>query len=224
MTLRVVPNGDERDKDVANAIRYAVDNGAKVVNMSFGKDVGHMDAEVESAIRYAGDHDVLLVHAAGNDGHSVDKFKNYPNGWNEEINERYDHWIEVGASRYGDYEKLAAPFSNYGEQVDVFAPGYEIYSTVPESRYQSNSGTSMAAPVVSGIAALVRGMYPELSAAQVKSVILLSSIKFEEKVIKPGTKKKKVPFATLSDVGGVANLYTALALAQSIRDSAHGED
>ena len=220
MTLRVVPNGDERDKDVANAIRYAVDNGAKVVNMSFGKDVGHIDAEVESAIRYAGDRDVLLVHAAGNDGHSVDKFKNYPNGWNEEINERYDHWIEVGASRYGDYEKLAAPFSNYGEQVDVFAPGYEIYSTVPESRYQSNSGTSMAAPVVSGIAALVRGMYPELSAAQVKSVILLSSIKFEEKVIKPGTKKKKVPFATLSDVGGVANLYTALALAQSIRDNA----
>ena len=106
----------------------------------------------------------------GNDGHSVDKFKNYPERVERgDANERYDHWIEVGASRYGDYEKLAAPFSNYGEQVDVFAPGYEIYSTVPESRYQSNSGTSMAAPVVSGIAALVRGMYPELSAAQVKT-------------------------------------------------------
>ena len=221
MTLRVVPNGDERDKDVANAIRYAVDNGAKVVNMSFGKDVGHMDAEVESAIQYAAEHDVLLVHAAGNDGHSVDKYKNYPNGWNEAADTRYDHWIEVGASRYGDYEKLAAPFSNYGVQVDVFAPGYEIYSTVPQSRYQSNSGTSMAAPVVAGMATLIRGMYPELSASQVKDVIVLSSVKYDEKVVMPGKKKKKVHFSKLSESGGVANLYTALALAQSIRDKAN---
>jgi len=220
MTLRVVPNGDERDKDVANAIRYAVDNGAKVINMSFGKDVGHMDEYVESAIQYAAEHDVLLVHAAGNDGHSVDKYKNYPNGWNEIIDARYDHWIEVGASRYGDYEDLAAPFSNYGVQVDVFAPGYEIYSTVPQSRYQSNSGTSMAAPVVSGIATLIRGMYPELSAAQVKQVILMSSVKYDEKVIMPGTKKKKVHFSTLSETGGVVNLYTALTFAQNLRENA----
>lgn len=217
MTLRVVPNGDERDKDVTNAIRYAVDNGAKIINMSFGKDVGHMDAEVENAIQYAADHDVLLVHAAGNDGHSVDKFKNYPNGWNEATNERYAHWIEVGASRYGDNEKLAAPFSNYGAQVDVFAPGYEIYSTVPKSRYQSNSGTSMAAPVVSGAAALLWGMYPELTAEGVKQVLTLSSVKFDNKVVKPGTKKKMVPFSSLSETGGVINVYAAISLMEEVR-------
>jgi len=116
---------------------------------------------------------------------------------------------------------LAAPFSNYGVQVDVFAPGYEIYSTVPQSRYQSNSGTSMAAPVVAGMATLIRGMYPELSASQVKDVIVLSSVKYDEKVVMPGKKKKKVHFSKLSESGGVANLYTALALAQSIRDKAN---
>lgn len=222
MTLRAVPNGDERDKDIANAIRYAVDNGAKVVNMSFGKDVSYMNDEVENAIQYAADHDVLLIHAAGNDAHSVDKYKNYPNGWNEATNNRYDHWIEVGASRYGDYENLAAPFSNYGYQVDVFAPGYQIYSTVPESRYKSNSGTSMASPVVAGMATLIRGMYPEFNAAQVKQIIVLSSVKYDEKVTVPGKKKKK-HFSALSESGGVVNLYTALSLAQSIRDRATGK-
>ena len=220
MTLRVVPNGDERDKDVANAIRYAVDNGARVVNMSFGKDVSYKNEEVESAIRYAAENDVLLVHAAGNDGHSVDKFKNYPNGWNEETDTRYDHWIEVGASRYGNYENLAAPFSNYGVQVDVFAPGYEIYSTIPESRYQSKSGTSMAAPVVSGMATLIRGMYPKMTAPQVKELISITSLQYDEKVIKPGTKKKKTHFSKLSNTGGVVNLYAALSFMKALEEKA----
>ncbi|MEY2963415.1 MAG: hypothetical protein RL754_676 [Bacteroidota bacterium] len=210
MTLRVVPNGDERDKDVANAIRYAVDNGAKIINMSFGKDMGEQDQWVEEAIRYAAEHDVLMVHAAGNDSRSVDEFKNYPNGWNEETNTRYDHWIEVGASSFKGVDHLAASFSNYGNQVDVFAPGDDIYSTIPSDRYDTYGGTSMATPVVSGVAAVVWGMYPELTAVQLKKVLMISSVPYDNEVVLPGKRKKTVPFATLSETGAVINLYSAL--------------
>ncbi|HKL88333.1 MAG TPA: S8 family peptidase, partial [Salinibacter sp.] len=179
MSIRAVPNGDERDKDVANAIRYAVDNGADVINMSFGKAYSPHKEVVDAAVRYADSLGVLMVHAAGNDGENVDSTSNYPT-------RRYldggqaDLWIEVGASSWKGEPNLAAPFSNYGDEtVDVFAPGRAIYSTVPGNKYEQNDGTSMAAPMVSGVAALIMAYYPTLTPNQVRQIILETATSYE---------------------------------------------
>lgn len=218
MGVRVVPDGDERDKDVANGIRYAVDNGAKVINMSFGKSYSWDVKVVYEAIRYAEAHDVLLVHAAGNDGKNNDTTDNFPNpnygrkglfGKKKAAN-----WLEVGALNWQMGERLAAPFSNYGKRnVDLFAPGMAIYSTTPDNGYGDAQGTSMAAPVVAGVAAMIRSYYPDLTAAQVREILLASVTRFDQVVIKPGTKDEKVPFGELSASGGVVNAYKAMELA-----------
>ncbi len=213
MILRTVPNGDERDKDVANAIRYAVDNGANVINMSFGKGYSPQKEVVDEAVRYADSRGVLLVHAAGNDGADITAKGNFPTrdylGGGQAKN-----WIEVGASAWWGADSLAAPFSNYGrEKVDVFAPGVSIYSTVPGNEYERNDGTSMASPVVAGLAALIMAYYPELSAEQVKAVILESATKYPGQVTVPGG-GSRVAFGQLSATGGVVNAYAALQLAE----------
>jgi cell wall-associated protease len=213
MTLRAVPSGDEHDKDVANAIRYAVNNGAKVINMSFGKSYSPQSELVAAAIDYALSKDVLLVHAAGNDGQNIDIEKNFPKPFAPD-GVRYSHWIEVGASSFQLNERMLATFSNYGkESVDVFAPGDHIYATMPGSKYDHNSGTSMAAPVVAGIAAVIRGLYPQLTAPEVRQIIMESAFVYEEPVIIPGSKKKKTTLGAISRSGGVANLEAAILLA-----------
>lgn len=205
MVLRAVPSGDERDKDIANAIRYAVDNGAKVINMSFGKSFSPQPELVREAVEYARSKDVLLVHAAGNDATNIDKNNNFPQPFDAQGN-RYEHWIEVGASSFQDGKNITAEFSNYGpKSVDVFAPGHYIYATMPGSKYDFNSGTSMAAPVVAGMAAMVRGMYPELTARQVRDVIRRSAQPVDGKVLRPGS-KKTVAFTELSATNGIVNL------------------
>ena len=216
MVVRVVPDGDERDKDVANGIRYAVDNGAHIINMSFGKDFSPYKPVVDEAVRYATSNNVLLIHAAGNDGANNDSTSNYPqppmsNGRIENSN-----WIEVGASSWQDLPNLAASFSNYGQHsVDVFAPGVSIYSTTPGSEYKRADGTSMASPVVAGLAALIMTYYPELTAAQVKEIIVESAISYSgEMVVQPGTQDRMVPFGTLSKTGSIVNAYEALKLAE----------
>ncbi|MCB0458923.1 MAG: S8 family peptidase [Flavobacteriaceae bacterium] len=220
MALRAVPDGDEYDKDVALAIRYAVDNGAKVVNMSFGK--GHSpNAEwVYDAIKYAADHDVLLVHAAGNDGSDFDTEDNFPNDSKDKVTEFVDNVITVGAMTRHLDENIVASFSNYGKKnVDIFAPGLEIYSTFPKNEYESIQGTSMAAPEVAGVAALVRAYYPNLSASQVKHILMDSGIEFPREVVKPakgGQTPQKVNFTELSVSGRVLNAYNALLLAEKM--------
>jgi cell wall-associated protease len=211
MVIRVVPNGDERDKDVANGIRYAVDNGAKIINMSFGKGYSWDKKCVDSAVAYAVSKGVLLIHAAGNDAENNDFEPNYPN--DSLRNSRFaETWVEVGASA-PPKKKLAATFSNYGAgNVDVFAPGYQIYSTTPDNHYEFYDGTSMAAPVTSGVAALVWSYYPQLTALQVKEILMKSAIVNKKKVPLPGA-RKKVKFNSLSVSGGVVNAYKALELA-----------
>ncbi|MCB0693150.1 MAG: S8 family peptidase [Saprospiraceae bacterium] len=217
MGVRVVPDGDERDKDVANGIRYAVDNGASVINMSFGKSYKWDKKVVDDAVKYAEKHDVLLVHAAGNDGSNTDIADNFPtdsyerSGWFGK--KRAKNWIEVGALNWQEGDKLAAPFSNYGkDNVDLFAPGMAIHSTTPDNGYQDAQGTSMASPVVAGVAALVRAYYPDLTAVQVKDILMKSVVPVNQQVMKPGT-KEMVPFSQLSVSGGVVNVYNALELA-----------
>lgn len=217
MGVRVVPDGDERDKDVANGIRYAVDNGASVINMSFGKSYKWDKKVVDDAVKYAEKHDVLLVHAAGNDGSNTDIADNFPtdsyerSGWFGK--KRAKNWIEVGALNWQEGDKLAAPFSNYGkDNVDLFAPGMSIHSTTPDNGYQDAQGTSMASPVVAGVAALVRAYYPDLTAVQVKDILMKSVVPVNQQVMKPGT-KEMVPFSQLSVSGGVVNVYNALELA-----------
>ncbi len=210
MSIRAVPNGDERDKDVANAIRYAADNGADIINMSFGKSYSPHQSVVDAAIQHADSLGVLMVHAAGNDGVNVDSTESYPT-------RRYVsggkavHWITVGASASSRGADLAAPFSNYGaETVDVFAPGASIYSTVPGSRYDRNSGTSMAAPMVTGLAALLMAHEPDLSPAQVRQLILDTATPFgDTEVTVPGG-TRTVPFARLSQTGAIINVHAAL--------------
>jgi cell wall-associated protease len=215
MSIRTVPGGDERDKDVANAIRFAADHGARVVNMSFGKGYSPDKKVVDEAVRYAMSKDVLLVHAAGNDGKNLDKENNFPNPIYADSSGEAAAWIEVGATGWKDDSMLVAPFSNYGRtKVDVFAPGVEINSTVPYDKYEKESGTSMACPVVAGLAALIREYYPKLSAVQVKEVIMKSVVKPEHFVIvKDGSEKKKVLMSDISVSGGVVNAYNALKLA-----------
>lgn len=264
MSIRVVPEGDERDKDVANGIRYAVDNGARVINMSFGKGYKWDKKIVDDAVKYAEEKGVLLVHAAGNDNNNIDVIENYPNKFYDspeaeayaKANPKKEgldlilpkltegnnynrgpisvdklkptidtakfnlphakNWIEVGASAYKDNEDLKASFSNYGKySVDVFAPGFMINSTVPGSKYEEFDGTSMAAPVVSGLSALILSYYPELKAEQVKEIIMKSVVKVNHKVKYKNERGEnvRVPFADLCVSGGIVNAYQALLLA-----------
>ncbi|MFM6975434.1 MAG: S8 family peptidase [Sphingobacteriaceae bacterium] len=219
MPIRVVPDGDERDKDVANAIRYATDNGAKVINMSFGKSYAWDKSVVDDAVRYAQSRDVLLVHAAGNDGKDTDIAKNYPTRFYTDstgLNTGMAiNWIEVGASGWEKDESLAASFSNYGKKnVDVFAPGVKINSTIPQSKYKDNDGTSMAAPVVSGLAALLRAYFPKLSAKEVKDIILKSVVKVDQKVkVKKDASNARLDFKDICLSGGIINAYQAVELA-----------
>ncbi|MFK5957557.1 MAG: S8 family peptidase [Lutibacter sp.] len=223
MAVRTVPDGDERDKDVALAIRYAVDNGAKVLNMSFGKNWSPNSEWVFDAIKYAEKHDVLLVHAAGNDNKDIDVKHNWPNDSADKVTEFADNMITIGAMSSNYDENLPATFSNFGKlNVDVFAPGVQIYSTIPNNKYAKYSGTSMASPEVAGVAALVRSYYPQLSASQVKHIIMNSGTKLDIDVVLPGSKSKenpdgkKVKFSELSISGKVANAYNALVLADKM--------
>jgi subtilisin family serine protease len=201
MCIRIVPNGDERDKDVANAIYYAVDNGAQIINMSFGKNYSWDKKIVDDAVFYAMKNDVLIIHASGNDGLDMDINDVFPNKRYSEGSGEANAWIEVGASGYNNSGMIVPGFSNYGRTtVDVFAPGLHIYSTIPGSQYEYKDGTSMAAPVVSGLAALIREYYPKLTSVQVKNIIMQSVIK------KAALKNKCVS-------GGVINAYNALKLA-----------
>jgi subtilisin family serine protease len=215
MVVRVVPDGDERDKDVANGIRYAVDNGARVINMSFGKGYKWDKEIVDEAVRYAMSKDVLLVHAAGNDGKDLEMESNYPTRVYADSNGMAGAWIEVGASGWVNDSTLVAPFSNYGKtKVDVFAPGESIYSTTPGSHYANHDGTSMASPVVAGLAALIREYYPKLTALQVKDIILRSVLKVDHPVIvRVDGKPAKVMLSDISVSGGVVNAYQALQMA-----------
>ena len=216
MMLRAVPDGDEHDKDIALAIRYAVDNGAKIVNMSFGKSYSPQKQWVDDAVKYAESKGVLLIHAAGNDGKNLDADYNYPNpillSGSVPTN-----WLTIGASGDPGNGGLAANFSNYGKkEVDVFAPGVNIYSTVPGGNtYGNASGTSMASPVTAGVAAFLLQYFPTLTAQQLKTVLEKSAIKSTVKAQKPGS-DEEVSLSELSKTGGLINAYEAAKLAQQI--------
>ncbi len=217
MMVRTVPNGDEYDKDVALAIRYAVDNGAKVINMSFGKDFSPEKKWVDDAIKYAEAHDVLLVHAAGNDGENLEEIPSYPEPYYSNST-RASNYITVGAStdpRFkGDW---VADFSNYGNKtVNVFAPGEKIYSTLPGgNKYGNQQGTSMAAPVVSGLAALIWSYFPNLTAQQVKEAIENTASKVDVAVNRPGS-KDDTKLSEISSSGGIINAYEAVKYAEAL--------
>lgn len=217
MSLRAVPNGDERDKDIANAILYAVDNGAQIINMSFGKAFSPGKEAVDKAVKYAESKGVLLIHAAGNDGDDMDKQSNYPNR-NFSVGGQSKSWLEIGASSWGADENFVGSFSNYGKKsVDLFAPGVQIYSTTPDNSYEDLQGTSMACPATSGVAAILLSYFPELTAVQVKDILRQSTRRFDGlKVTRPGT-KEEVSFAELSTTGGMVNAYEAVKLAMLIK-------
>jgi subtilisin family serine protease len=222
MAVRVVPDGDERDKDVANAIIYAVDNGATVVNMSFGKGYAWDKTAVDKAVKYAMKKDVLLIHAAGNDAQNMDEEKNFPNDKFEKRGlfgpKEAKNWIEVGALSWQDGEDMVASFSDFGKKnVDLFAPGKDIYATVPGNEYKHQDGTSMAAPVVAGVAAVIRSYYPNLTAEQVKDVMMSSTVMTKNAKVKVPGEDTLVPFSDLCVTGGVVNTFEAVKKAATVK-------
>jgi len=214
-TAAIMP---EHDKDIANAIRYAVDNGAQVISMSFGKDFSPQKQWVDDAFRYAESKNVLLVHAAGNDAKDVDTADNFPNPVFIDGKGRANNVITVGASGDPKSGGLTASFSNYGKkEVDVFSPGVQIYSTLPGgNKYGNLQGTSMACPLVAGIAALTLEYFPTLSAKQLKYVIEKSAVAPSQKVNKPGT-DEQVSLSDISKTGGIVNAYEAVKLAATLK-------
>lgn len=234
MLLRAVPNeGDERDKDIGNAIRYAVDNGASIINMSAGKYFSPDPEFVVDAIKYAEEKGVLFVVSAGNEGDNVTNIVNYPKKYLEENGEKkyFSNMIVVGAnswmkkwSQKQDPENknlkydLAAPFSNYSKEVvDIFAPGVQINSTVPNNKYKKVDGTSMAAPEVSGIAAVLKSYFPNLTAQQLKEVILSSARQYPGLTVKVKDKPKEL-FSNMSKSGGVIDMMNAYKKAGEINN------
>jgi subtilisin family serine protease len=205
MSIRTVPNGDEFDKDIYLAIKYAVDNGASVINMSFGKAYSPHQEKVYEAFQYADSKGVLLIHAAGNDAKDIDIEPNYPTSLYSFQEAPLDHFLTIGASTKDKGEALTATFSNFGKKgVDIFAPGFEIYNSVPQSEYKNLQGTSMAAPMVAGVAALLKSYFPSLSMSEIKSIILSSGTKY------------KGEFENLSATGKVVNVFNAVKSCQKL--------
>nr|WP_294773537.1 S8 family peptidase [uncultured Flavobacterium sp.] len=223
MPIRAVPNGDEYDKDIALAIRYAVDNGAKVINGSFGKDYSPHKEWVWEAMKYAESKDVLIVLAAGNDGKNVDVEPNYPEDTADKKTELVSNVLKVGAINYNFGENIVADFSNFGAgNVDVFAPGVKVYATVPERGYKYQQGTSMASPNVAGVAALIRSYYPNLKANQVKQILMNSGtpLHFEVSV---GENEEKKDFSKTCVSGRIVNAFNALKMAEELSKEAQKE-
>ena len=218
MAVRAVPDGDEYDKDIALGIKYAVDNGAKVINTSFGKYYSTHPEWVVDAIKYAAEKDVLIVNAAGNDALDMDATRIYPNDQTPDNNEEIaDNFLTVGASNFDYGSDLVARFSNYGQtNVDVFAPGTKIWSTTPNDEYEFLQGTSMASPAVAGVAAMIRSLYPKLSAAEVKDILMKSGLASPQEVMVGGNSDDIRPFAELSVSGRMVNMYNALIMASKM--------
>lgn len=217
MVVRAVPDGDEYDKDIANAIRYAVDNGAKVINTSFGKYYSTHPGWVIDAIKYAAKKDVLIVNAAGNEGLNLDENIVYPNDQTKTGSEISDTFLTVGALNYKYGGELVANFSNYGKtNVDVFGPGVKIWATTPLDTYEFLQGTSMASPNVAGVAAMIRSYYPKLSAKQVKQVLMDSGLSTKTDVVLGGDPSNTAPFSSISTSGKMVNMYNAFIMASKL--------
>ncbi len=215
MAIRAVPDGDERDKDIANAIYYAVDNGAQIINMSFGKTQSYDKAAVDKAVKYAESKNVLIIHAAGNDGLDIDHVAHYPCKKYENSRKQAKNWLDVGALNWRQGADLPASFSNYGKKnVDVFSPGVDIYSTKTGGGYLNESGTSMACPVTVGVAAVLKSYFPELSTKDIKKIILKSvNTNYKKSKVKQPKGKEEIEFEKLSKTGGIVNLYNAVQMA-----------
>lgn len=221
MPIVISPYGDEQDKDMALGIRYAVDNGAKIINISSSKLFSLHKDWVMEALKYAEDKDVLVITSAGNEAKDLDVEQNYPNDTDENGAEVFQNFIKVGASNHLLNEDIVHYTSNYGKKsVDIFAPGKDIYTTYPNNNYRFSSGTSYSAPIISGVAALILSYYPNLSAAEMKTVILDSAVTINWEVNTPanrGNKEKElVPFSSLSKSGKIVNAYNALLMAEEV--------
>lgn len=218
MPVVMVAEGDEHDKEVALGIKYAVENGAQIINMSWGKYQSlHLDW-VRDAFKYAAENNVLLVAAAGNAEKNIDLEPKYPN---DEIDgaEFVDNYILAGGLTHRYDSTMVSSFSNYGKKaVDIFAPASDIYTLAVNNEYDSDSGTSFASPLVSGTAAILKSYFPNLTAVQLKEIILKSGTEIDLMVKRPGDEENAplIPFSSLSKTGRILNVYNALRMAEEV--------
>lgn len=218
MPVVMVSDGDEHDEDVAKAIRYATDNGAKIINMSWGKYYSTQPNLVKEAIAYAAKKDVFMVTASGNGAKNIDEEPNFPTDFYDQ-EEASNNFIKVGGISPSLDATFVASFSNYGKsQVDIMAPAVKIYTTDTENSYKTTRGTSYASPMVAGTAALLKSYFPYLTAAQLKEIILSSGTKLDLMVKRPGNEEGDalVPFSSLSKTGSILNVYAAFQKAMVI--------
>lgn len=210
------PTGDERDELLAKAIRYAVDNGASVINISVAKKLSAHRDLVDAALLHALKKDVLVINCAGNDSNDNDVTPYYPVGpVSLSGNVIGDNFIEVGNSSPEWNEKLPFYSSNYGHSsVDLFAPGVQIRTATPGQQYATISGTSLSAPLVARVAALIRSHFPNLTACSVKAILMKSVRKPVFMVLKPGT-AQLVAMSDLCSSGGILDAEAAVRLAIS---------
>ncbi|SEC01209.1 Subtilase family protein [Tenacibaculum sp. MAR_2009_124] len=226
MPLTIVGYGSTHDKDIALAIRYAVDNGAKVINMSFGKSFSLYKNMVDDAIKYAEKHNVVIITSAGNNNHDMDRNSkfNYPDDRDSDKKEFVSNFIKVGGTSRNTNSKLKYTMSNYGsENVDLFAPAKDIYTSVPNNEYKYDSGTSLAAAITSKVAGILYSYYPKLTSKEVKLILMESGVSYSFKVNHPSRKKneQQVTFSQLSKSGKILNAYNALIMADSISNANH---
>jgi subtilisin family serine protease len=186
--------------------------------MSFGKSFSPEQPWVDSAIRYAASKDVLIIHSAGNESYDLNVKSVYPNPYSNVFKDKAINMITVGASSDPVIaESIVTDFSNYGNKiVDLLSPGKKIYSSLPNQTYDFLDGTSMSAPILSHIAAMVRAYFPKLTATEVKSILLQSCWKpTDESALFPVTLDQSKRLNDISAEGGIIN--AALTIQNAIQ-------
>ncbi|MFD2585914.1 S8 family serine peptidase [Croceitalea marina] len=213
MPISIFPeNGAEFEEDIAKAIRYAVNNGADIINYSSSIRFLLKPSLLYEALLYAEKHNVLIVTSAGNTGENLDKIMTHPRKKYKKY--RLSNLIMVGMSDSTIGPNLKPIHGNYGkETVDLFAPGTDFLTTNPKNEYFKTSGSSISSAIVATTCATIKLYHPKLKAAEIREIILQSVSKYNGEIFLDEGGKTKVLFTDLCMAGGILNVENAFKLA-----------
>jgi len=218
--------GDFTDKDFYLGFKYAISNGANIINISQGKTFSMTPKILFKALKLAKRRNVLVVMSAGNQAMSLDENWRFPQSISKLYEKNFSNVLIVGASSKKLNKNLLDEDSNYGlKSIDIFAPGEDIPTTLPNNEFTTKSGTSFAAPIVTNVAALLWSHYPKLKASEIKKIIMQSGAEYDGLVNVPCDLEKnqfcknnpqKQKFNLLSRSGKIINALNALKLAEKL--------